>query len=82
MLVGAVEALQPRAALVDAAKELKPRGALGIGGAAPEHEALGELELELELTLIQMTKKPFLRAEEECACVAQMARAKFRRRGW
>ena len=40
-----------------------------------------ELELELELIQTQMTQKPMLRAEGECACVAQMACAKIRGRG-
>ena len=39
-------------------------------------------ELELELIQTQMTQKPVLRAEGECACVAQMACAKIRGRGW
>ena len=38
-------------------------------------------ELELELIQTQMTQKPMLLAEGECACVAQMARAKIRGRG-
>jgi hypothetical protein len=33
-------------------------------------------ELKLELIQTQITQKPVLRAEGECACVAQMARAK------
>jgi hypothetical protein len=37
---------------------------------------------ELELIQTQVTQKPMLRAEGECACVAQMARAKIRKRGW
>ena len=40
-----------------------------------------DLELELELIQTQMTQKPMLRAEGECACVAQMACAKIRGRG-
>jgi hypothetical protein len=39
-------------------------------------------EHELVLIQTQMTQKPMLWAEGECACVAQMARAKIRRRGW
>jgi hypothetical protein len=35
-------------------------------------------ELELELIQTQMSQKPMLRAEEECACVAQTARARIR----
>jgi hypothetical protein len=42
--------------------------------------AVGGLELELELIQTQMAQKPILRAEGECACVAQMARAKIRSR--
>ena len=38
-------------------------------------------ELELELIQTQMTQKPMLRAEGECACVAQNACAKIRGRG-
>jgi hypothetical protein len=40
------------------------------------------LELELGKILTQMTQKPMLRVEGECACVAQMARAKIRGRDW
>ena len=39
------------------------------------------IELELELIQTQMTQKPMLRAEGECACVAQMICAKNRGRG-
>ena len=35
-------------------------------------------ELELELIQTQLTQKPMLRAEGECACVAQMERAKIK----
>ena len=31
-----------------------------------------EIELELELIQTQMSQKPMLQAEGECACVAQM----------
>jgi hypothetical protein len=44
--------------------------------------AASSAELELELIQTQMTQKPMLRAEGECACVAQKARAKIRGRGW
>jgi hypothetical protein len=37
-----------------------------------------ELELELELIQTQMKQKPILRAEGECACVAQMACAQIK----
>ena len=40
-----------------------------------------QIELELELIQTQMTQKPMLRKEGECACVAQMACAKIRGRG-
>jgi hypothetical protein len=40
-----------------------------------------ELELELGLIHTQMTLKPMMRAEEEYACVAQIARAKNRGAG-
>jgi hypothetical protein len=38
--------------------------------------------LELEIIQTQMTQKPVLRAEGECACVAQMALGKIRERRW
>ena len=37
---------------------------------------------ELELIQTQMKQKPMLRAEGECACVAQLACAKIRGPGW
>ena len=36
----------------------------------------------LELIQTQMTQKPMLRAEGECACVEQMARAKISKHEW
>ena len=47
---------------------------ISVAASAPD-------ELELELIQTQMTQKPMLRAEGECACVAQKACAKIRGRG-